>query len=148
MKKYPCTLKQFLLLGQLGFLEIGMPQQEVEARLGKPQRKIGTGAWEYYSVEMWWDTKQRIDVLILNMFLYPAITLPEPLGVYDYFPGRYTTLSDIQTYLALEGIQYMVSEHTVHQGITLEIDSPIDMLLSFRGYDDNAELATICCCDL
>lgn len=133
MKKYPCTLNQFLLLGQLGFIEIGMSSDEVIAKLGKPQIKNYSWIYQYDSLELHFNTNFQSVIEVRLVFSETIeLILPARLCGYGYFPDRTTTREELEIYLQLESLNYEVIRYGQGYLSGLKLDSGI--FIGFSGF--------------
>jgi len=124
LKKYPCTLKEFLLLGQLGFLEIGMPRKNIIEHIGLPanfdkyQELESQKVWSYNSLSLGWDVEAKA-LSTIAIHIDRAIRLPESLYLLDYAPTMDTSLEEFKYFLNSEKIDYMQNRHPQVKSITI-----------------------------
>jgi|GEM_PF-2287649 len=112
-----CTLREFLLLGRLGFVQIGMTCDDVLKHLGKPTGFYRDGTrtsyqkshrWFYGSMEIIRDMPSNtVNIIRLN----PISTkgLPLPLRPAGFFPEANTTDEEFDIYMNLENIHSTIT---------------------------------------
>jgi|GEM_PF-2679597 len=138
---YPCTFKQFLILGQLGFIEPGVSQDTILLYMGKPGRQLHR-VWTYGSLELWWDTAQTtLNTIYLNNSSQNGMTLPDSIQMYDYFPRHDTSLLEMLLYLRQEGIDYKKNEYDYYKDLWI---AP-NITMTFRGHQQYPRLSQITC---
>ena len=136
MKKYPCTLNQFLLLGQLGFIEVGMSSDDVMEKFGKPQIKNYSWIYQYDSLELHFNANFQSVVEVRLIFSEdPELVLPIPLCAYSYFPDKTTTREELEIYLQLESLTYEVIRYGQGYLTGLRLDSGI--FIGFSGFRES-----------
>lgn len=161
-EKYPCTLREFILLGRLGFLELGISQDVVLERLGIPplfdfsyggnqiKNCEQSSQWYYHTLELRWDMES---LTLTDIIVYPLedMGLPEPLKAVGYFPLERTVIAeDFQIYLKMADINFIKREYDYLIGKAsdkrFQIFIAPNVYVSFFVYEGKSKLQAIWLC--